>query len=113
MTKIQAFTFFFFFCLTLDKSLSCLSETKPKGDPCMLGCHQRMSTELFSHLSCRLVSAGDQLLRGDESCSEQGMVLGENWECYTFLGGGTYRFAGGYLMKGDLQLSQRENSRCS
>lgn len=43
------------------------------------------------------MSAGDQLLHGDESCSEQGMVLGENWECYTFLGGDTYRFAGGYL----------------
>lgn len=87
MTKIQAFTFLFVSCLTLEKSLSCLSETKPKGDPFTLGCHQRMSTELFSHLSCRLVSAGNQLLRGGELCSEQGMVLGENWKNVILFGG--------------------------
>lgn len=52
------------------------------------------------------MSAGDQLLRGGELCSEQGMVLGENWKnVILFLGGDTYRFAGGHLMKGDLELS--------
>ena len=41
----------------------------------MLGHHQRMSAELFSHLSRRLASAGDQLPRGEELRSEQGAGL--------------------------------------
>lgn len=73
MTKIQAFTFPFVSRLTLEKSLSRLSKTKPKGAPYVLGHHQRMSAELFSHLSCRLASAGDQLPRREESCSERGV----------------------------------------
>lgn len=73
MTKIQAFAFPFVSRLTLEKSLSRLSKAKPQGAPCVLGHHQRMSAELFSHLSCSLVSAGDQLPHREESCSEQGV----------------------------------------
>lgn len=33
------------------------------------------------------MSAGNQLLHGDELCSEQGMVLGENWKNVILFGG--------------------------
>lgn len=94
MTKIQAFAFPFVSCLTLEKSLSRLSKAKPKGAPCTLGHHQRRSAELFSHLSCRPASAGDQQLFSEELCSEQAVgALGHSWKVVAWFLGDARRFA--------------------
>lgn len=94
MTKIQAFAFPFFSCLTLEKSPSRLSKAKPKGAPCTLGHHQRRSAELFSHLSCKPVSAGDQQPFSEESCSQQAVgALGESWKVVAWFLGDARRFA--------------------